>query len=312
LASSTAELLVYATVLYWQPRELELLERCVGSLLGQVCDERLRLRVVLVDNGTGLRPHLRPDERLEQVALRKNRGFAGGHNTAMLHAFERGAEYVLLFNSDAVADRNVVQQLVAAAEAAPDAAFVGPLIVRAADPTRVESAGQGFDTRFGRHTELGRGRRVSELAKACTREVDALSGCALLARCAAVRAIGLLDEDLFAYFEDMDWCLRARRAGYRALLVPSAKVWHRGQASTGGSSPISTYYSVRNHMTVAARYATPVRGTWVMPLVLAYQLAYLARSPRQRTRQHLLALASGARAAWAGEAGALRSSANRH
>lgn len=291
---------------------MPLLEACVDSLLAQAGGERFRLRVVLVDNGSGLTPRLPPDRRLEYVCLPENRGFAGGYNAGMRHAFERGADYVLLFNSDAVAARDLVQRLVAAAEAVPSAAFLGPVVMRADAPDQIESAGQGFDTRLGRHVELCRGQRVGQFARTWLRQVDALSGCALLVRRIAAEAIGTLDGDLFAYFEDMEWCLRAREAGYRVLLVPGAKVWHHGQGSTGGTSSMTTYYSVRNHMRVAARYATLIPGACVMPLVLAYHLAYLARTPERRTPEHLVALARGAWSAWAGEGGPLLTGADRN
>jgi GT2 family glycosyltransferase len=129
----------------------------------------------------------------------------------------------------------------------------------------------------------------------------------LLARRTAVETIGLLDEALFAYFEDMDWCLRARRAGFDVVVAPRAHVRHVGGASTGPASTLTTYYSVRNHLIVSARYG----GRRLMPLVLGYQLAYLARSPSRRTRGHLVAFARGARAGWSSTLEAGRQRADR-
>ncbi len=296
-------------MLYWQAREIPLVERCVGDLVHQSDLSQIELRIMVVDNGCGGTPRLPAGASVDLVRVADNRGFAGGHNIGIRQAIASGADYVLLFNSDAVAEPGCVGALVAAAQAWPSAAFLGPLVLRAAARERIESAGQAFDTRTARHREIGRGQLAGAVGP-CARAVDAISGCAMLARCAAIEAIGLLDEKLFAYFEDMDWCLRARRAGYQVVVVPRARVLHLGGGSTGGASPLSTYYSVRNHMLVAARYGGKNRGPLLKWLALAYQLAYLASSPEHRTRQHLRALAHGARAAWAGQLGAWRPDAN--
>jgi GT2 family glycosyltransferase len=299
-------LVVYASIAYWQKRELPLLRRCIDSLLSQDLRPTTELRIVLVDNGCGAEPQLPPDADVRLIRLPENRGFAGGHNVAIREALANKADYVLLFNSDAVADSTCLTALLDAAEAAPTAAFLGPLIVRASDVDRLESAGQSFDTRTGRHRELDRGRLAASV-NPTPHHVDAVSGCALLARASALRSIGLLDEQLFAYFEDMDWCLRARHAGFSVLVVPEARVEHVGGGSSASASELSTYYSVRNHMLVAERYG----GVLPKLLAFAYQLAYVARSPERRSTAHLRALAEGAWAALSAHPGASRFSASR-
>ena len=73
---------------------------------------------------------------------------------------------------------------------------------------------------------------------------------------AAIAEVGLFDEELFAYREDLDWSLRASGFGRQVVVVPASVVRHRVSASTGGeSSPTSLYYDLRNLLTVAERYA---------------------------------------------------------
>src|SRR5207248_73201 len=88
--------------------------------------------------------------------------------------------------------------------------------------------------------------------------VDYISGCAMLLRGAALERVGVLDPEFFAYHEDLDWCIRARRAGYRVAYVPRAVVSHRMHASTGGGgymSPI-TYLCARNSILFVRKNAT--------------------------------------------------------
>ncbi len=301
--------LVYATILFWQTREFALLGRCVDSLLAQNVGDDTELRILLIDNGSGATPCLPAAPALEFIRLPANRGFAGGHNFGLRLAIDRGAEYVLLFNSDAIAHTNLVRDLLAAAQAWPSAAFFGPLIIRLSVPQRIESAGQSFDVRTARQRELSQGQPVSSVDTRPHR-VDAVSGCALLARCRAINTIGLLDESFFAYFEDMEWCLRAGRAGYQVVVVPAARVLHLGRGSTGAAAPLVTFYSVRNHMLVAARHSGRIRGRLLMVLAFGYHLAFLMRARARRNRRHLVAVVQGAWAAQRGQLGERRTGAD--
>jgi GT2 family glycosyltransferase len=299
--------LVFATVLYWQARELALLERCVESLLAQSLEAPFELRVLVIDNGCGLVPHLPDDSRVELIRSAYNRGFSGGHNFGIRRAVASNAEWVLLFNSDAIAEAGCVAELLTTGAAEPAAAFIGPLVLRATADDRIESAGQSFDTATGRHREVGRGQPAASVGT-FARRVDAVSGCALFARTAVLEAIGLLDEALFIYFEDLEWCLRARRAGYLVVMTPRGRVRHLGGGSTGAASLMSTYLAARNHMVIAGRYG----GQVPKALALGYQLAFLMRWPERRSRKHFGAVALAAIDAWAGHLGPGRYGAHRY
>lgn len=91
-------------------------------------------------------------------------------------------------------------------------------------------------------------------------EVDASSGAAMLVPTDVVREVGLLDEGLYLYIEDVDWALRMRSAGFRVYVALAARLWHGIATSSGGSdSPLVTYYHARNTFIVSARHA-PMRG----------------------------------------------------
>ena len=287
---------VYASVLYWQAHELPLVERCVASLLEQHLGETVTLHILVIDNGCGATPRLPPVETVELVRLAENVGFTGGHNAAMRCALEAGADSVFLVNSDVVADPHCVAALVEAADADPTAGLLGPLVLCEAPAEQVQSAGQAFNRWTGRHTELDRGAPAQAIDSR-PRAVDAASGCALLARRALIERIGLLDDGLFFYFEDMDWCMRAHQAGFGVRVVPQARVWHLGGGSTGPASPRTTYFSIRNHLVVGRRHGQPATRWLLPPLIVGYHLAFLLKSRQRRTPAHLRALAGGALAA---------------
>ena len=93
------------------------------------------------------------------------------------------------------------------------------------------------------------------------RDVPWVSGCAILLARRAIDAIGLFDEDYFAYHEEVDWCARAREAGLRVVWEPRAVVLHRGQASSGGPVYVSRrqYLTARNMVRFVQAHGSPLR-----------------------------------------------------
>jgi GT2 family glycosyltransferase len=197
---------------------------------------------------------------VELIRTGVNLGFSGGNNVGIRRALARGADWVLLLNNDAVADAALPAALAAAAAARSDAGVLACKVFFAEPPDVLMYAGGRVNLRlgywgrqdgFGQHDD----GRFDTL-----RDVDRATGAAMAVSRAAIEQAGLLDESLFAYAEDTEWCLRIREAGFGVVFVPDAKVWHVGSASTGGlRSPASIYYDTRNMIAVAERH-DPRRG----------------------------------------------------
>jgi GT2 family glycosyltransferase len=244
---------VAAVVLGWNGRDDTL--ACLRSLREATYPA---LSVVVVDNAsTDGGPEAVaaefPGHRL--IRLDENRGFAGGVNVGVGAALEDGADAVLLLNNDATAEPGFLEPLVHAL--APGVGAACAQILDAATG-RIWYAGASYDPRRGhqgRHTGFGRPPLPSGVGPY---ETERACGGAMLVPRAALDAVGLLDEALFAYAEDVDWSLRARAAGLRIVVVPASVVRHRVSAATGGaSSPDSVYYALRNGLVVAERNAAP-------------------------------------------------------
>ena len=242
---------VAAVVLGWNGRDDTL--ACLRSLRAATYPT---LSVVVVDNGStdggpAAVAEEFPDATL--IQLDENRGFAGGVNVGVEAALAGGADLVMLLNNDAVADAGFLEPLVEAAEGRVGAACSQIL---EGDGSRIWYAGAAYDPRRGhqgRHTGYGSPPIPADVAPY---ETDRACGGAMLVPRSVFERVGLLDETLFAYAEDVDWSLRTHAAGLRILVVPASVVRHRVSASTGGaSSPDSLYYAVRNGLVVAERAA---------------------------------------------------------
>jgi GT2 family glycosyltransferase len=217
-----------------------------------------RVETICVDNGSEDGSPDAVAERFPQVELIRtgvNLGFAGGNNVGIRRALGRGADWVLLLNNDAVADAELPAALTAAAEARPDAGVLACKVFFAEPPDVLMYAGGRVNLRLGYWgRQDGFGERDDGRFDSL-RDVDRATGAAMAVSRAAIERAGLLDESLFAYAEDTEWCLRIREAGFAVVFVPDAKVWHVGSASTGGlSSPTSIYYDTRNKIAVAERH----------------------------------------------------------
>lgn len=215
----------------------------------------------------------------------RNLGFAGGSNVGIRAALARGADRVFLLNSDAVVEPECLPRLEAALEARPDAGIAGPVVRWASDPARVMSAGIRYSPRTGRMRHHASGTRQDDLERWEWRTVDGVGGCAMLITRAVLERVGLLGEDYFFSFEDLDLCLRARGAGFVTLCVREAGVLHEGSRSIGRRSSSRFYFAARNHLLLARRAApaNPLAGFLRAGSILGLNVAHAlvsAEAPR--------------------------------
>ena len=244
------------------------------------------LTTIVVDNGSndGVLDAVR--ERFPHVQVirsERNLGFAGGNNIGLRAAHDAGADYFLVLNNDTVVHTDAVRELVAEAERRPDAGALCPLIYYMDPPDRIWYAGARFDPRKahnGRHTGY---RERDDGQYDGVRETGRATGAAIMVPRATIDSVGYLDERLFLTVEDVEWSLRIREAGYRILVVPSARVWHTVSVAAGGEhSPAIAYYAVRNTLAVSNWHA-PLTGIASLArdlTICLVALVHVRRAPR--------------------------------
>jgi len=212
------------------------LERCLESVEGR--------DVVVVDHGStdGTLELVR--DRFPNVGLleQDNRGMGGGNNAGMRVV---GGRYFFLLNSDAWVVGDALDRLVEFADAHPEAAVVGPRLVNPdgslqrsvrAEPTLWRLATEYlFIRKLAPRSARLNPLYAGDFDHDDVREVDWLSGPALLVRREAADAVGLFDEAFFMFGEETDWLTRFRRAGWKVLFFPGADVVHVGGATHGGT-----------------------------------------------------------------------------
>jgi GT2 family glycosyltransferase len=205
---------------------------CIQSLMKTNYPD---FEVILIDNGssdnsTEILLNLE-DSHTKNFTFIKNEdnlGFTGGNNLGIKRAT---GDYILLLNNDTIVEDNFIGKLADKIAQFPDAAAIGPKILYYSEPDKIWFAGGKLDWLYG-GVHIG----LDELDTGqynLGRCVEYITGCALLMNKKVIQEIGGLDDRFFAYYEDVDWCLRARKAGYPCVYVPEPVLWHKVGRSFG-------------------------------------------------------------------------------
>jgi GT2 family glycosyltransferase len=244
--------LVAIIVLTWNQRDLTL--DCLTSLTEMDYPSDC-VQIIVVDNGSRDDTVATVRARFPQVTVLENGdnlGFAEGNNVGIRYALQGPAEYIMLLNNDTVVDKQMLTELLTVMKQCSDVGIVGPKILYFKPSDVIWSAGSRIDWHNGGCIRLQADEPDTRIKEQCL-EVDFIPGCAILLRRQVIEQIGLLDPRFFIYYEETDWCVRAHRAGWRIVYVPTARLWHKVSAAMGTTSPATDYYMNRNVLLFLAK-----------------------------------------------------------
>jgi hypothetical protein len=204
---------------------------------------------------------------------------------------ERGAEWVLVLNEDTILEPECLTKLISAASE-PSVGIVGPMVYHFDEPSIIQSAGGKLDDHL-RSSHVGQNEPDHGQFNSC-RDVDWISGCAICVRAEVIRQIGMLDERFFYYWEETEWCIRARRAGWRIVFEPRARLWHKGVQRDYKPSPDVAYYNTRNRLMTLSKHHAPV-AAWAVAYAEIFRTvtSMSLRSKWKSNRAHRDALWDG-------------------
>lgn len=223
-----------------------------------------------------------------------NLGYAEGNNAGLRHALDHGYDYALLLNNDTEVAPDFMTALVDACEADPKIGVAGPKTYYFEPKDRIYSAGGRIDWARGTSEMIG----LDEIDHGqfdTPAEVDFVSGCALLARCSALREAGLLDGRFGMYYEETEWCVRIHRHGWKVMRVPASVIWHKIEPAKQFESPRIAYYMTRNRLLFLRLTQAPV-AAW-LNAALAQDgrtwLSYTVKPKWRHKRQQKAAMQRG-------------------
>jgi len=176
-----------------------------------------------------------------------NLGFTGGNNVGMEYAIKKGTDFVLVLNNDVIVESNFLELLVDIASKNCNVGIVGPAIYLYHEPQKLCSAGYKINYWKRVTTELNRSPEPIEM--------DWVYGCCLLIKKEVINKIGYFYEPYFLSYEDTDYCVRAKKAGFKIVCEPTAKIWHKVGTTIKKNPVYFYYYFYRNKLLFIKRNA---------------------------------------------------------
>ena len=252
-------------------------------------------RIIVLDNASsdGSVAAIRSAFPAVQILeLTENLGYAGNNNVGINAALEQGADWVLVLNEDTMVGPECLAELVRVGESDPRIGIVGPMVYHHSEPTVIQSAGG----RLGRNWEsqhIAQNEADTQQFSA-PHAVDWITGCAILVRRAVIEQVGMLDERFFYYWEETEWCLRAKRGGWQILHVPQAKLWHKGVQRDYRPKPSVAYYNTRNRLFMLQKHRAPLGVRVIAWAQIGRTLMSMSIRPKWReSRAHRDAMVRG-------------------
>ncbi|MGH9171461.1 MAG: glycosyltransferase [Acidimicrobiales bacterium] len=241
------------------------------------------------------------------LAIDDNLGFSEAANQGVDAALAAGAEWVLLVNNDATVTPDCLERCLLEASRHERAAVIGPAVVFADKPWRVWYAGGKQSRHFAFTTHPGLHNNAGNLPP--TGPTQYVPGCCALISARAWQDVGKYRTDFFLYYEDADWCFRARAKGWQCWYLAEVLCHHAVSVSAGkrgstGLTETSAYYLARNPLRwalgTAERRLRTTRAIGVLGIWGAYNAGRLLKSGSLRAGRAYLA---GTRDAFAGRMG---------
>lgn len=207
------------------------------------------VEVILVDNGSiddHEESYRSVYKNLVYIRSSVNLGFAGGNNLGIKIA---KGDYLLLLNNDTEITYNLIDVLIAEFNEHPEIGILSPLILYFDQPELIQYAGfTAMNYLTCRNQGIGNMEMDKGQFNMDSRETGYCHGAAMMCRKADLETVGMMAENFFLYYEELDWCEKFKKAGKKIWFTGKTKVYHKESISVGKMSSIKTYFMTRNRM----------------------------------------------------------------
>jgi GT2 family glycosyltransferase len=198
-----------------------------------------------------------------------NLGYAGGNNVGIEAALKNGAEAILLLNNDTLADPGMIQAFIQSAALDPSVGIWGGYPLRFSQPDLLDHLGGIWNSEKGDFELIGlsakKGYRTQQ-------PLDYVCGCSIFIRREVFEKIGLLETKFFLFWEEADFSMRAKKAGFGIDICYDATLFHKISASFIGGSPHKKYFWWRGRLLWIDRNCSPVEKKRLLRKLVSSEL----------------------------------------
>ncbi|NLP47094.1 MAG: glycosyltransferase family 2 protein [Epulopiscium sp.] len=233
--------------------------------------------VIIIDNKSSDDDYLKLKRYIDScsndivlIRSKENLGFAGGNNIGIEYAINKlNCDYVLLLNNDTLVDEYFLDALVDKSERDSNIGVAGAKIYYYPESNIIWYA--GGEINWKKFTSIHYGEKKEDLGNYNNDiEVDFITGCVMLIKKEVLGKVGYLPEEFFMYYEDFDFCIKVKDAGFKLIYVSESKVYHKISSSTGGEeSAFSLEYGSKNRKKLIKKYRSRV-GTFNFIYAILY------------------------------------------
>lgn len=211
-------------------------------------------KVYVVDNCSTNESYVQLNNNLPEfvqlIQSGENGGYAAGNNIGIKKAIEEGCTHICVLNNDTVVTCDFLEECIDYLENHHEVAFVGPAILDFMTGL-VQSTGGDIIMSHGRVTMKNNGIHLDELPAEI--ESDYIGGACIISRTEVINKIGFIPENYFLFFEETEWCYRAKMAGYKNVCLSSTSIRHKGSASVTAIGDLQEYLMERNRVVFVRR-----------------------------------------------------------
>lgn len=215
------------------------------------------IEIIVVDNGSKINPIPEWIEKYPHVQFIRseiNLGFAGGNNLGIKAAI---GDYIFLVNNDTEFTTGLIDTLVDTMERYPQIGLISPKIRYFDQPNMLQFAGYTpMDYYTARNKQIGQYEEDKGQYDTVTGITGFGHGAAMMIKREAINKAGLMSENFFLYYEEMDWCDRIKKAGFEIWVNMQALIYHKESISVGKKSDLKEYFMNRNRILFIRRNAS--------------------------------------------------------
>jgi GT2 family glycosyltransferase len=207
-----------------------------------------------------------------------NLGFTGGNNLGMQYAIDHNYTYALLLNNDTFVEKYFLEKLVLYLDEHPSVGVIQPMIYFNHNRSLIWNGGSYYNKLLGYAYTVNYNKPLAP-ENNMVKTVDWITGCAFMTRTSILKQAGLLADNLFIYYEDVDLSFRIKKLGYELIYYPASAIYHiagmsnrnKEKGKEGFVNPIVHYLNTRNRIWLLKKYTS----TLYFPTVCLFNFFYI-------------------------------------